>query len=148
MTVRFSGSDMENDVKTFSLSNILSNNRDFYGGTVDLIYGTVTEKYGLITSYNGEELPGEWISDRDVYSPGATPTVGAQVVYRLAEAYPERISSGASGYVSIANLLPKTRLGANNIWVTENETVTVEYIADTQMYIDNRINSANSQGGE
>jgi hypothetical protein len=31
-------------------------------------------------SYNGETLEGEWISDRDVYAVGTTPTIGAQVV--------------------------------------------------------------------
>lgn len=30
-------------------------------------------------------MPGGWISDRDIYSLGATPTIGAQVVYELAE---------------------------------------------------------------
>ena len=34
--------------------------------------------------YHGESLPGRWISDRDVYASGATPTTGAQVVYELA----------------------------------------------------------------
>ena len=37
----------------------------------------------MIESYNSETLPSTWISDRDVYAEGATPTVGAQVVYAL-----------------------------------------------------------------
>lgn len=31
------------------------------------------------TSYNGETLTGKWISDRDVYAVGRTPTIGADV---------------------------------------------------------------------
>ena len=56
-----------------------------YGGTLDLETGVVITTWGHIASYTGEALPGEWISDRDVYSSGAVPTTGAQVVYKLAE---------------------------------------------------------------
>lgn len=50
---------------------------------MDLISGELTVDRAMIASYAGETLPGEWISDRDVYSSGATPTIGAQVVYML-----------------------------------------------------------------
>lgn len=55
-----------------------------YGGTVDAVTGGGEKTWGFIASYNGESLPGEWISDRDVYAPGTTPTTGAQVAYKLA----------------------------------------------------------------
>lgn len=55
-----------------------------YGGTVDAVTGVGSKTWGYIASYNGESLPGEWISDRDVYAPGTTPTTGAQVAYKLA----------------------------------------------------------------
>ena len=55
-----------------------------YGGTVDAVTGTGSKTWGYIASYNGESLPGEWMSDRDVYSAGATPATGAQVAYKLA----------------------------------------------------------------
>lgn len=55
-----------------------------YGGTVDAVTGEGSKTWGFISSYNGESLPGEWISDRDVYVPGTTPTAGAQVAYKLA----------------------------------------------------------------
>lgn len=55
-----------------------------YGGTVDAVTGEGSKTWGFITSYSGEALPGEWISDRDVYSSGTTPTTGAQVAYKLA----------------------------------------------------------------
>lgn len=54
-----------------------------YGGTVDAVTGVGIKTWGYIASYNGESLPGEWISDRDVYAPGTTPTTGAQVAYKL-----------------------------------------------------------------
>ena len=46
--------------------------------------GVGSKTWGYIASYNGESLPGEWISDRDVYASGTTPTTGAQVAYKLA----------------------------------------------------------------
>lgn len=55
-----------------------------YGGTVDCVTGAGSKTWGYIASYNGESMPGEWISDRDVYAPGTTPTTGAQVAYKLA----------------------------------------------------------------
>lgn len=55
-----------------------------YGGTVDFKTGVVTITDANIASYAGETLPSTWISDRDAYSSGGTPTTGAQVVYKLA----------------------------------------------------------------
>ena len=54
------------------------------GGTFNPITGVLTVTWGLIQSYNGESLPGKWISDRDVYAKGTLPTIGAQVAYELA----------------------------------------------------------------
>jgi len=54
-----------------------------YGGTLDVVKGILTVTYDNIASYNGETLNGEWISDRDVYASGTTPTTGAQVVYEV-----------------------------------------------------------------
>lgn len=55
-----------------------------YGGTLDVVTGQGEITWANIASYSGESLPGEWISDRDVYAEGTTPTIGAQVVYELA----------------------------------------------------------------
>ena len=55
-----------------------------YGGQVDFKTGNVTVEWGYIASYNGETLPGAWISDRDVYAAGTTPTTDAEVCYELA----------------------------------------------------------------
>lgn len=56
-----------------------------YGGTVDAVTGEGQETWKLIDSYAGENLPGKWISDRDVYASGTSPTTGAQVAYKLTE---------------------------------------------------------------
>lgn len=56
-----------------------------YGGYLNLSTGLLVITDGYIASYDDEELPGEWISDRDEYVAGTTPTTGAQVVYKLAE---------------------------------------------------------------
>lgn len=50
-----------------------------YGGTLNPLTGVLTA-YPYYASYNGETLAGEWISDRDKYVAGTTPTIGAQVV--------------------------------------------------------------------
>lgn len=50
-----------------------------YGGTLNPLTGVLTT-YPYYASYNGETLTGRWISDRDVYAVGTTPTNGAQVV--------------------------------------------------------------------
>lgn len=55
-----------------------------YGGTLDWATGVLTVTHEQMDAYAGEALPGEWISDRDVYAPGTAPTTGAQVVYKLA----------------------------------------------------------------
>ena len=66
----------------------LTPSETIYGGTVDAVTGVGSKTWGFIASYNGEALPGEWISDRDVYTSGTTPTTGAQVAYKLATPEP------------------------------------------------------------
>lgn len=56
-----------------------------YGGTLDVVSGVLTVDWDYIASYDGETLPGEWISDRDVYAEGTTPTTGAEVAYKIAD---------------------------------------------------------------
>lgn len=57
-----------------------------YGGTLNTITGELTVTWGSIAEYDGETLTGVWMSDRDVYVAGTSPTNGAQVVYELAAA--------------------------------------------------------------
>ena len=55
-----------------------------YGGTLDLVSGILTVGMVNIPSYNGETINEPWQSSMDAYAAGATPTIGAQVVYTLA----------------------------------------------------------------
>lgn len=82
-----------------------------YGADIDLLAGTLTVTMGYIASYAGEELPGAWVSDRDVYAEGAVPTTGAQVVYRLAT--PVTYSLDEIGFTALE--------GENNVWGNHGE---------------------------
>lgn len=86
-----------------------------YGGSLDVVSGKLIVDRGYIASYNGETLPSTWISDRDVYAAGTTPTTGAQVVYKLAEPIEYQLTPQ-----EIKTLL------INNIWCDSGD-VTVEY---------------------
>ena len=46
---------------------------DLYGLKFDPIKGKVWKVTEHIASYNGETLPGHWLSDRDTYLEGTTP---------------------------------------------------------------------------
>lgn len=53
----------------------------YYGGIANF-EGELSIDWQRIASYDGETLPGEWLSDRDEYASGTTPTTGAEVVYK------------------------------------------------------------------
>lgn len=86
-----------------------------YGGEVNAVTGAGTKQWEHITSYAGESLPGEWISDRDAYADGAQPTIGAQVVYKLAT--PETFAATGGGRIDA--------LAGTNVFVTDADTLTV-----------------------
>ena len=90
-----------------------------YGGTLDVTAGTLTVTHGQIASYAGETLPGAWISDRNAYAVGTTPTTGAQVVYELASVQTYTLTP------TEVTLL----LGTNNVWSDTGDT-TLTYLAD------------------
>ena len=101
-----------------------------YGGTLDVLTGVLTVTKANIASYNGETLPGEWISSMDVYAPGTTPTTGAQVVYELA----------SSQTVQLTAQQVSSLLGANNVWA-DTGNVSVVYRADIGLFIDKKLNA-------
>ena len=87
-----------------------------YGGTLDVLAGKLTVTDGYIASYNGETLPSTWISDRDVYAAGTTPTTGAEVVYKLASPFE----------IDLTETEVELLTGTNNIWSdTGDVTVTI-----------------------
>lgn len=66
-----------------------------YGGTIDIVSGIITVTWGEIADYDGETLPGVWMSSMDVYQEGTTPTAHAQVVYELENPLYYRITSAS-----------------------------------------------------
>jgi hypothetical protein len=94
-----------------------------YGGTLDVTNGVLTT-YPYYASYNGETLTGLWISDRDKYVSGATPTTGAQVVN----------IGGAGTDVQLDPHEVTALLGSNNVWADSGDS-EVTYRADPTLYI-------------
>lgn len=97
-----------------------------YAGTLNPITGEVKAR-PYYASYDNETLVGPWISDRDVYAEGTTPTAGAQVVDL----------AGAETVYQLTPVEIKTLLGDNNIWANTGD-VSVEYRADPTLYIAER----------
>lgn len=89
-----------------------------FAGTLDVITGVLKVR-PYYSSYNGETLVGPWVSSMDVYSDGATPTTGAQVVDL----------GGAETEYALTPTEISTLVGVNHIW-SESGDVTVEYRAN------------------
>ena len=106
-----------------------------YGGTLNVTTGVLTVDRGFIASYNSETLPSTWISDRDVYTSGTTPTTGAQVVYKLA----------TPTTVQLTPTEVSTLLGSNTI--QSDGSMELEYRADTTKVIEKLTNAIVSLGG-
>ncbi len=87
-----------------------------YGGTLDAVNRKLNS-YPYYASYNGETLTGPWVSSMDVYTPGAIPTLGAQVV---------DMGGAATSYDLSDAPEITTFLGTNNIWANRGD-VTVTY---------------------
>lgn len=73
----FSWTDSQ-DIET---ARTMSFGNTYYGGVCHFD-GTIYPDWDYIASYNGETLTDEWLSDRDEYTAGTTPTNGAEVVYK------------------------------------------------------------------
>lgn len=58
---------------------------NIYSAKFNPIQGKIYATSQYIASYNGETITGQWWSDRDVYTEGGTPTIGAEVIYLLDE---------------------------------------------------------------
>lgn len=91
----------------------------YYGGTVDFTTGVLTKEWENITSYAGETINEPWLSSMDVYSEGATPTTGAQVVYKLATPTTTQLTAQEIALLKGANV------------ITADGTVTLKYVAST-----------------
>lgn len=102
-----------------------------YGGELDVTSGVLTVTDGYIASYDGETLPSTWISDRDVYAEGTTPTTGAEVVYKLA----------TPTEVSLTPTEITTLYGNNNIWADSGD-MAITYVRDTSIAINDALNQS------
>lgn len=91
-----------------------------YGAEWDVINGELKQTDGYIASYNGETLPSTWISDRDVYASGTTPTTGAEVVYKLA----------TPTTIQLSPLSIRMLEGINNVYADCGEVIDGEYFVD------------------
>lgn len=88
-----------------------------YGGTLNPLTGVMTA-YPYYASYNGETLTGRWVSDRDKYVAGTTPTIGAQVVDM----------SGTGTEIQLTPQQIRSLYGSNTIFA-DTGTVALEYWA-------------------
>lgn len=95
-----------------------------YGGTLDLVSGVLIATHGYIASYAGEALPGKWISDRDVYAAGTSPTTGAQVVYEMASPITYDLSSQQISMLSVTGTNVVTTDNGNTIHLVYREDAT------------------------
>jgi hypothetical protein len=80
-------------------------------------------------SYNGETLEGGWISDRDVYAVGTTPTIGAQVV---------NIGATPITY-QLTPTQVKSLLGTNNVWADTGDVNEAVYTRDLNITVNDII---------
>lgn len=80
-------------------------------------------------SYAGEALVGPWVSSMDVYSAGATPTTGAQVVDLGGEKTVTHVPAAYTPPIL-------TLLGVNNVYADCGSVNALTYPADTKLYID------------
>ena len=91
-----------------------------YGAEWDVVNGGLKQTDGYIASYNGETLPSTWISDRDEYASGTTPTIGAEVVYKLA----------TPTIIDLSPLSIRMLEGTNNIFADCGDVIEGEYFID------------------
>ena len=99
-----------------------------YGATLELISGRLSVTHANIASYNGEEIAEPWLSSKEVYSAGRTPSTGAQVVYPLAEPLVRSIEP--------AELCSE---GGQNYFFCDTGNSEIVYRADTALYIQKKL---------
>ena len=99
-----------------------------YGGTLDVVSGEL-KVVPYYDSYNDETLEGEWISDRDVYAVGTTPTIGAQVV-----------NIGATPQtIQLTPTIIKSLQGENNLFASTGEILDATYVRNANITINDLI---------
>lgn len=108
-----------------------------YGGTLNVLTGALTVTHGYIASYNGETLPGAWISSMDVYAEGTSPTVGAQVVYALASPQSYQLTPVSVETLYGSNLI--AAFGDDGLVSAAQTIASLTYRADIETYINGHL---------
>ena len=108
----------------------------FYGGTFDFVSGALN-KYPYYNSYNRENLIGHWLSSKEVYEEGESPSYYAEVV-----------NDGAGAIISeqLSPMIIKSTLG-NNV-ITSDYPLEVEYSRDATTVINDLLNRVSALEGE
>ena len=110
----------------------------YYSGVLDVVSGVLTVDSAYIESYDGESLPSTWISDRDAYAPGTTPTSGAEVIYKLATPTTVQLSPTTVKALAGVNYITAPSDGQEIVEVEYKEIFTFE---DVEKAIDNAVAS-------
>lgn len=91
---------------------------DVYGGTLDFGSGVLMVDMANIPSYNGETINEPWMSSMDSYAAGTPPTIGAQVVYPLADPIKYQLSASQISALT----------GYNTVWASNGENITLSVL--------------------
>lgn len=128
--------DVDNPTQTETITQQFP--QTIYGAEWDVVNGELKQMDGYIASYNGETLPSTWISDRDVYASGTTPTIGAEVVYKLA----------TPATIDLSPLSIRMLQGTNNLYADCGDIIDGEYFSGSSKgYVDGIKYAGEGDGG-
>ena len=104
---------------------------------VDFGMGTHTQLIGKINSYNSETVGNIWMSTTGQLTPGAT------VLYKLDNPIVSNLDTDMiADYKALTTYAPVTNIMTDS---TPSAGLSVRYAADAQKYIDNKLNTINTQ---
>ena len=104
---------------------------------VDFGMGTHTQLIGKINSYNSETVGNIWMSTTGQLTPGAT------VLYKLDNPIVSNLDTDMiADYEALTTYAPVTNIMTDS---TPSAGLSVRYVADAQKYIDNKLNTINTQ---
>ena len=104
---------------------------------VDFGMGTHTQLIGKINSYNSETVGNIWMSTTGQLTPGAT------VLYKLDNPIVSNLDTDMiADYKALTTYAPVTNIMTDS---TPSAGLSVRYVADAQKYIDNKLNTINTQ---
>lgn len=108
-------------VKTLDFTNY---GGTIYGAYIDIVNNLIRITHGHIASYAGETINEPWLSSIDEYTPGTTPSTGAEVVYPL---------SSPIEYTFSPDIDITTIYGINNIWADAGKIEKLSYYSNASL---------------